>query len=222
MTVYLIFAVAVIAILVGKTYGHHLGSITGGTMPLFRTLFMGGAEGGVKWKKPIATVALWLVLIFTLWLFRKEVPIWSWWHADEKFFWMSQVLLLITAVSWTIGWWTKVISILLLATLLWAAPEKIEEPPPSDNKQHNQASAARNPAEILVTADFPSCFNIPVGPFTIYPIGKEGRVKFIYPDGYVARVGPKERIMRNFEGGEKICVILDDGETTPIRMGLQI
>ena len=84
-------------------------------------------------------------------------------------------------------------------------------------------ATARNQAEILVTADSPSCFTIPVGrPFTIYPIGKEGNVKFIYPDGYVAHVGPKQRIMRNFEGGEKICVILDDGETTPIKMGFQI
>ena len=191
-------------------------------MPLFRSLFMGGAEGEVKWKKPIAIVALWLVLVFTLWLFRKEVPIWSWWHADEKFFWMSQVLLLVTAISWNIGWWAKVISILLLATLLGATPEKIETTTPLSGEPRGPASVARNQAEILVTADFPSCFTIPVGPFTIYPIGKEGNVKFIYPDGYVAHVGPKQRIMRNFEGGEKICVILDDGETMPIRMGLQI
>lgn len=83
------------------------------------------------------------------------------------------------------------------------------------------SAATQNRMELWVTADLPSCFTVPVGPFTIYPIGKEGSVKFIYPDGYVARVGPKERIIRNFEGGERICVILDNGETTPIRMGLR-
>ncbi|TSC54947.1 MAG: hypothetical protein LiPW30_413 [Parcubacteria group bacterium LiPW_30] len=117
--------------------------------------------------------------------------------------------------------------ILLVIPLYWSGKDYVKEYRAEAEKAKAEEiargpAAPRNPTEILVTADFPSCFTIPVGPFTIYPIGKEGNVKFIYPDGYVARVGPKQRIMRNFEGGERVCVILDDGETTPIKMGLQI
>ena len=120
------------------------------------------------------------------------------------------------------------IILLLIIPLYWAEKDQAEEYRAEAEKAKAEEIArgqatARNQAEILVTADSPSCFTIPVGrPFTIYPIGKEGNVKFIYPDGYVAHVGPKQRIMRSFEGGEKICVILDDGETTPIKMGFQI
>ncbi|MEK7581752.1 MAG: hypothetical protein AAB488_00250 [Patescibacteria group bacterium] len=77
-------------------------------------------------KKPLAGIALWFFFLFTLWIFQEEVPIWNLWWVNEKFFWMSQIVILIIALSWNLGGLIKTISILLVIPFIWILLGNVE------------------------------------------------------------------------------------------------
>lgn len=99
-----------------------LGSATGTALPLFRRMLANNPALTRNSRRKIFGIGLWIVLTYTLWLFSEEIPLWNWWTSNGKFFWVSNVVILLWAVAWEISGWTKWILMALAVTLFWVAP----------------------------------------------------------------------------------------------------
>jgi hypothetical protein len=117
-----------------------------------------------------------------------------------------------------------IVSVTLLYSFMKDDVKKITDEAAKTAAAEKSRESARVSKEqfFWVTAEVPSCVKIPGGDSILASVGKEGKMRVIYPDGEVMRIGPKQRApVRSFEAGKIICLILDDGEKEPIKMRLK-
>ena len=107
---------------------------------------------GFRLAKPAAVLAIYLLFLWMLWLFRDDVPIWKDWVGNWNFFLASQAAIVAIALVWKLGSGGKAFwaGVLLVAPLVLFIVTKAPKPAPDEVKSR----AASRVTVVPITATF--------------------------------------------------------------------